>query len=86
MASLSQYTTVRPDWPSGSPDLNSIENLWGIIKLRVGGQRPDSLEQMTDLVFQICESLDQSLADSLIDLMSSRLQGVVDANERHPSD
>jgi hypothetical protein len=29
MAVLGRYTTVRPDSPSGSPDLNRIENLCG---------------------------------------------------------
>jgi hypothetical protein len=43
-------------------------------------QCSDSLEQVIALVFQVWESLEQSLIDSVIDSMSSRLQAIVEAN------
>jgi hypothetical protein len=85
MEYLSEHATVLPNWPSGSPDLNSTENLWSIIKRRVEKKRLDSLEQVIALVFQVWESLEQSLIDSLIESMPSRLQAIVDANEGHIS-
>jgi hypothetical protein len=80
MAYLIEYAIVLPNWPSGSADLNRIENLWSIVKRRVEEQRPDSLEQVIALVFQVWESLEQSFIDSPIDSMSSRLQVIVHAN------
>jgi hypothetical protein len=77
MAYFCEYTTVLPNWPSGSPDLNPIENLWSIVKRRVKEQRPDFLGQVIALVFQVWESLEQSLIDSLFDSMPSSLRAIV---------
>ena len=34
------------DWPSNSPDLNPIENLWAIVKRNVELRRPSNLSEL----------------------------------------
>ena len=51
------------DWPPNSPDLNSIENLWSLLKDRIGKEFPKKREDVKKAVeaewslFKECRSL-----------------------------
>ncbi len=34
------------DWPANSPDLNPVENLWGIVKRKMRDTRPNNADDL----------------------------------------
>ena len=45
------------DWPANSPDLNPIENLWGIIERNMRDTRPKNKEELTASINEIWASI-----------------------------
>lgn len=67
------------DWPSSSPNLNPIENLWGILARRVY-KKGRQFENKGDLEYQLIktwEEIDSSELRTLIDPMIRRLIDVI---------
>ena len=58
------------DWPSNSPDINPIENLWSIIKRRVEKRRPTDLKELDKFLHEEWNKIDMVV---LIKSMKSRL-------------
>lgn len=68
------------DWPAQSPDLNPIENLWGILKRRVRGQRFSSTKALFEALKTEWESIPMKTINSLITLMPKRCEAVIKNN------
>jgi len=72
-------------WPPSSPDLNPIENLWGILKSRRQKRFgfPLSKSALIEQVFEIWEELDQEILTNLVLSIENRLNEVIRLQGRH---
>lgn len=67
------------DWPAQSPDLNPIENLWAIIKLRRAKQfgMPTSRNELINQVSQIWREISDETRINLSNSIIKRLNEVI---------
>ena len=60
-------------WPSKSPDLNPIENVWAIMKRRVAEKEPQNISELEMAISEIWENLEQGIIDNCVRSMVSRM-------------
>lgn len=73
------------EWPACSPDLNPIENLWGIMvrKIHQNGRQFPNISTLKNEIKQCWESLDISLLKKLVNSMPNRIYQVINNNGKH---
>lgn len=62
------------EWPSQLPDVNSIQNIWTIIKLKLRGNKTWTVKQLVRQIIFIWKSLSKDYAKKLVESMTCRLQ------------
>ena len=70
----------RLDWPSYSPDLVPIENLWSYMKLKVDENKPQTLDDLVKNIKNIWSTLSHELARNLSNRMSNRILQCIESN------
>jgi len=67
------------EWPSQSPDLNPIENLWSYLDWRLRDRHCGSLEELWAALQEGWNSIPVDYLTKLVESMPRRLQAVIDA-------
>lgn len=75
---IDHETPVLP-WPSQSPDLNPIENLWSILDRKCRGRRCNSKEELQNFLLEVWNSQSVTTLQSLVDSMPYRCRAVIAA-------
>lgn len=75
------------EWPACSPDMNPIENVWGIIVRRIyrNGKQYHSMQELKDAILAEWQNLDVPLLKNLVDSMPNRVFSVI-AKSGNPID
>ncbi len=67
------------NWPANSPDLNPIENLWGIVKRKMRYARPNNAEELKATIRATWALITPEQCHRLIDSMPGRIAAVIQA-------
>ena len=83
----SRYTTTHlrslgiktMNWPSKSPDLNPIENVWDMLARAVysNGRQFENVEELKQMILSEWNNLSQNYFKTLVDSMPTRMVQVV---------
>ena len=77
---LANYEVPTLPWPSQSPDLNPIENLWSILDEKVKNRQASNEAELFLVFDEAWKSLEIDLLTRLVDSMPRRVQAVIAAN------
>uniref|UniRef100_A0A3P9CMS8 Tc1-like transposase DDE domain-containing protein n=1 Tax=Maylandia zebra TaxID=106582 RepID=A0A3P9CMS8_9CICH len=65
------------EWPSQSPDLNPIENLWRELKVRVARRQPQNITALEKICMEEWAKIPATVCANLVKTYSKRLTSVI---------
>jgi transposase len=66
------------DWPSASPDVNPIENVWNLVKMSLQKKKLKTPRSLARAIKRQWKTLPQELAVKLVDSMKNRVSDVIE--------
>ncbi len=69
------------DWPANSPDLEPIENLWGIVKRKMIDTRPNNADDLKAAIKATWASITPQQSHRMTASMPRRIDAVIHAKE-----
>ena len=68
------------EWPSQSPDLNPIENLWSILDRRCAKRNPSNADALFEVLTEAWKEIPEYILRNLVHSMPTRCAKVIEAN------
>lgn len=68
------------EWPSQSPDLNPIENLWKIVKDKLEPEKLKNKEELWEKIQEIWYAIPRSTCERLVNSMPKRCDAIIKNN------
>ena len=67
-------------WPSASPDLNPIENVWSFIKFKISKKKIKSIRQLKREILNIWNGFEITYAQNLVNSMKNRISSCISSD------
>ncbi len=80
MEFLKENVTEVLNWPSNSPDLNLIENLWGIIKRNVEIRIPKNIDELKNYMVEEWNKISNTILKHLVGSIKGWCEEVIEKN------
>ena len=71
---------ISLDWPSNSPDLNPIENIWALLKNKVKKRQNKTAEEFKKSIIDCWKEIDQEHINNTIKSIPKRIKSVIANN------
>jgi transposase len=74
---LQENVPAVMDWPSSSPDLNPIENLWALVKRNVEKRKPKNLDDLQIFMVEEWDKISDEVIGNLVGSMKLRCEEII---------
>ncbi|ORD96694.1 TCB1 [Hepatospora eriocheir] len=71
------------EWPSQSPDMNPIENLWYFLKIKVNERRPKNMKDLEKIVEEEWYKIPKELCERLVCSLPKRVEELFKSKGRN---
>jgi len=66
------------DWPSYSPDVNPMENIWAIMKRNVSKRNPQNIQELIEAIHNECENFSQTTVSNIFHSIYNRVDQLIE--------